>query len=181
VVAPVGGSAAVANAHLILTVPGGSNHDLLRPANQSLRVVQPIGNVSFDVSIKIDSAITAAANGTSQGLMALNSPQNFVSFGITTDGTHISLSAQTVTAGVAKVVFTQASFNEYQNPICLRLTRNAYYYTAYYSPDGVVWTQAATFSYTPVPNQIGPFVANYSAIPAQAVPVVMAINWFKVQ
>jgi hypothetical protein len=181
VVAPVGGTASVANAHLTLTVPGGSNHDSLRPSNQSLRVVQPIGNVNFDVSIKIDSAVSAAANGTSRGLMALNSTQNFVSFAITTDGTHISLSAQTVTAGVAKVVFTQANFNEYQNPICLRLARQANTYTAYYSPDGIVWTQAATFSYTPVPNLVGPFAGNYSAIPAQAAPVVMAINWFKVQ
>jgi hypothetical protein len=181
VVAPVGGTASVANAHLTLTVPGGSNHDALRPSNQSLRVVQPIGNFNFDVSIKIDSAITAAANGTSQGLMALNSTQNFVSFAITTDGTHISLNAQTVTAGVAKVVFSQVNFNEYQNPICLRLARQANTYTAYYSPDGVVWTQAATFNYTPVPNLIGPFAGNYSAIPAQAAPVSMAINWFKVQ
>ena len=57
VITPNGGSASVANAHLTLAVPGGSNHDALLPTNQAVRVVQPIGNEDFDVSIKIDSPI----------------------------------------------------------------------------------------------------------------------------
>ena len=49
VVAPMGGTAAVSNQHLFLNVPGGSNHDTLHPSNQAVRVVQPIGDQSFDV------------------------------------------------------------------------------------------------------------------------------------
>src|SRR5271154_2054986 len=77
VVTPNGGTASVANAHLTLTVPGGSNHDALLPSNQAVRVVQPIGNEDFDISIKIDSPIVATAVGTSQGLMVLADDQNF--------------------------------------------------------------------------------------------------------
>ena len=76
--------------------------------------------------------------------------------------------------------FNLTSFNDYQNPICLRLARNGNDYTAYYSADGTVWTQAASFTDTRVPTLIGPFAGNYSSIPGKAVPVVMAINWFNV-
>jgi hypothetical protein len=180
VVTPVGGTASVANAHLTLNVPGGSNHDALLPSNQAVRVVQPIGNNDFDVSIKIDSPIVATDVGTSQGLMVLADDLDFITFALVTDGTNISLTAHTVTAGVAATVYDQASFNEYHNPICLRLNRTGSSYTAYYSVDCVVWTQATSFTDTQVPTSIGPFAGNYNRNPANAVPVVMAINWFDV-
>jgi hypothetical protein len=180
VVTPVGGTASVANAHLTLNVPGGSNHDALLPSNQAVRVVQPIGNNDFDVSIKIDSPIVATDVGTSQGLMVLADDLDFITFALVTDGTNISLTAHTVTAGVAATVYNQASFNEYHNPICLRLNRTGSSYTAYYSVDCVVWTQATSFTDTRVPTSIGPFAGNYNSNPANAVPVVMAINWFDV-
>jgi hypothetical protein len=180
VVAPQGGTASVANAHLTLNVPGGSNHDALVPSNQAVRVVQPIGNNDFDVSIKIDSPIVATDAGTSQGLMVLIDDRDFITFGLVTDGTNISLKAHKVSGGVAATVFDVASFNEYHNPICLRLNRTGSSYTAYYSVDGVVWTQATSFPDTRVPTSIGPFAGNYNNNPAKAVPVVMAINWFDV-
>jgi Beta xylosidase C-terminal Concanavalin A-like domain len=180
VVAPAGGTASVTNAHLILNVPGGSNHDVLRPSNQAVRVVQPIANSNFDVSIRIDSPIVPTAVGTSQGLMALADDQNFITFGMTTDGTNVSLNAQTVTGGAAKVAFNQTSFNEYHGPICLRLNRQGNTYTAYYSVDGEVWTQAASFVYAQAPTLVGPFASNYNQTPVRAVPVVMAVNWFHV-
>jgi hypothetical protein len=180
VVAPVGGTASVENAHLTLTVPGGSNHDALLPSNQAVRVVQPIGNEDFDVSIKIDSPVVATAVGTSQGLMLLADDENFITFALVTDGTNISLTAHKVSGGVATTVFNVPSFNEYHNPMCLRLTRAGSTYTAYYSVDAVVWTQAASFADNSVPTLIGPFAGNYSRTPANAVPVVMAINWFDV-
>jgi hypothetical protein len=180
VVAPKGGTASVENAHLTLTVPGGSNHDALLPSNQAVRVVQAIGNEDFDVSIKIDSPVVATAVGTSQGLMVLADDQNFLTFALVTDGTNISLTAHRVTAGVAATVLNVVSFNEYHNPMCLRLTRAGSTYTAYHSVDGVVWTQAVSFVDNSVPTLIGPFAGNYSRTPANAVPVVMAINWFDV-
>jgi len=180
VVAPNGGTASVENAHLTLSVPGGSNHDALHPSNQAVRVVQPIGNEDFDVSIKIDSPVVATAAGTSQGLMVLADEENYITFALATDGTNISLTAHTVSAGVAATVLNLVSLNEYHNPMCLRLARAGSAYTAYYSVDGVVWTQAASFVDNSVPTLIGPFAGNYSRTPANAVPVVIAINWFDV-
>jgi hypothetical protein len=180
VVAPRGGTAAVSNQHLFLNVPGGSNHDTLHPSNQAVRVVQPIGNQSFDVSIKIDSPVVATDVGTSQGLMVLADDKNFITFALETNGTNLGLSVQTITEGAAATVFEEASFNEYQNPMYLRLTRTGVSYIAYYSVDGVVWTQAASFTDTRVPTLIGPFAGNYNPTPSRAIPVVMAINWFNI-
>jgi hypothetical protein len=180
VVAPGGGTAAVSNQHLFLNVPGGSNHSTLHPSNQAVRVVQPIGDQSFDVSVKIDSPVVATSTGTSQGLMVLADDENFITFALVTNGTNLGLSVQTITNGVAATVFDQASFNEYQNPMYLRLTRNGLSYEAYYSVDGVVWTHTAGFTDTRLPTLIGPFAANYNPTPARAIPIVMAINWFNI-
>ncbi len=180
VVAPGGGTAVVSNQHLFLNVPGGSNHDALHTSNQSVRVVQPVGDQNFDVSIKIDSPVVATDVGTSQGLMVLADNENFITFALVTNGTNLALSVQTVTDGTVATVFEEASFNEYQNPMCLRITRNGVAYIAYYSVDGVVWTQAASFTDARVPTLIGPFAGNYNPTPARATPVVMAINWFDV-
>jgi hypothetical protein len=157
VVAPRGGTAAVSNQHLFLNVPGGSNHALI-PSNQAVRVVQPVGNQDFDVSIKIDSPILATDESTSRGLMVLADDENFITFALITNGTHLGLSVHTY----------------------LRISRTGVAYLAYYSVDGVVWTRAASFADTSVPNFIGPFASNYNPNPSRAVPVVMAINWFNI-
>jgi hypothetical protein len=180
VVAPRGGTATVSNQHLFLKVPGGSNHDALIPSNQAVRVVQSIGNLDFDVSIKIDSAILATDEDTSRGLMVLADNENFITFALMTSGTHLGLSVHTVSNGVAATVFEEADFNDYQNPMYLRLTRTGVAYIAYYSVDGVVWVQAASFTDSRVPTLIGPFAGNYNPTPSRAVPVVMAIHWFNI-
>jgi hypothetical protein len=180
VVNPNGGTASVSNGHLFLNVPGGSNHDALLSANEALQVVQPIGNVDFDISIKIDSPLVATDASTSEGLIVLADSKDFITFAVGTSGTSISLSAHTVTGGVATTVFEDTSFREYQTPLYLRLSRAGAAYMAYYSVDGVVWTQAASFTNVRVPTLIGPFASNYNPTPAKAVPVVMAINWFDI-
>jgi hypothetical protein len=181
VVTPSGGSASISNGHLFLGVPGGSNHDLLQPSNQAVRVVQAIGEEDFDVAVKIDSPLYASDANTSQGLMVVADDHDYLTFALTTDGTRIGLKAYTVSGGVASTVLDDAAFDQYQNPIYLRLTRAGSAYVAFYSIDGVSWTQATSFTYTTAPTSIGPFASNYNDTPANTVPVVMSVNWFDVQ
>jgi hypothetical protein len=180
-VTPPGGSASISNGHLYLGVPGGSNHDPMLPSNQSVRVVQAIGNDNFDVAIKIDSQIAATDANTSQGLMVLSDDNDFTTFALETDGTKIGLSAHTVTGGVPTTVLADTDFSQYQNPTYLRLTKTGTAYVAYYSVDGADWTQATSFTYTNVPALIGPFASNFNRNPANTLPVVMSVNWFHVQ
>ena len=180
-VAPAGGSAAISGGHLFLGVPGGSNHDTMLPTNQAVRAEQPIGNNNFDVSIKIDSVLVATEANTSQGIMALSDSENFITFALTTDGSRIglNLSAHVVTDGVAtSTLVGDTEFSPYQNPMYLRLRRTGNNYQAFYSTDGVNWTLASGFNDTKVPASVGLFASNYNRIPADAVPVVMSVNWF---
>ena len=179
-VSPAGGTASVSNAHLFINVPGGSNHDALGSSNQAVQLVQPIGDQDFDISIKIDSEVVASNAETSQGLIVLADDKNFTTYALVTDGSNISLAVRTMTGGVAATLFQEPRFSEYQNPICLRISRRGTAYIAYYSVDGMVWTEAASFTSTQVPTLVGPFAGNYNSVPAKAVPVVMAINWFNV-
>jgi hypothetical protein len=181
VVTPAGGSASISNSHLYIGVPGGSNHDAMLTSNQAVRVVQSIGNQNFDVTIKIDSPIFATDANTSQGLMVLSDDRNFITFALQTDGTRVGLSAYTVAAGVPTAVLQDSDFSQYQNPMYLRLSRTGSAYVALYSVDGINFTQAASFTDTAAPTAIGPFASNYNENPANAIPVVMSVNWFDVQ
>jgi hypothetical protein len=177
---PAGGSSSISNGHLFIGVPGGSNHDIISPTNQAVRVMQTLGNVDFDVAIKIDSPLVATDAGTQQGLMVVADNTNFITYALTTDGSKIGLSANTITAGVKTSVLNDLDFSVYQNPMYLRLTKTGSSYITFYSVDGVTWTQAASFEATKVPTSVGPFASNYNNTPADSVPVVMSVNWFDV-
>jgi Fn3 associated/Bacterial Ig-like domain (group 2) len=181
VVTPAGGSASISNSHLYIGVPGGSNHDPMVSSNQAVRVVQTIGDQNFDVTIKIDSPLFATDANTSQGLMVLSDARNFITFALQTDGSRVGLSAHTVTGGVPTSVLQDGDFSQYQNPMYLRLTKTGSAYVASYSVDGINYSQAGSFTDGGVPTAIGPFASNYNDTPANAVPVVMSVNWFDVQ
>jgi hypothetical protein len=181
VVTPAGGSASISNSHLYIGVPGGSNHDAMLSSNQAVRIVQTIGNQNFDVAIKIDSPLFATDANTSQGLMVVSDDRNYITFALQTDGTRVGLNAHTVAAGVATSVLQDSDFSQYQNPMYLRLTKVGSEYIALYSVDGINFTQAASFTGIMAPTAIGPFASNYNDTPANAVPVVMSVNWFDVQ
>jgi spore coat polysaccharide biosynthesis protein SpsF (cytidylyltransferase family) len=143
--------------------------------------MQNISNTDFDVAIKIDSPLVGTDATTSQGLMVFDDNQDYITFALTTDGTSVGLKAATVLAGAATTVLNDRQLAQYQNPMYLRMSRTGSAYVAYYSIDGLNWTQATSFTYTRVPVSIGPFASNYNDTSANAVPVVMAVNWFDVQ
>ena len=178
---PAGGSASISNSHLFLGVPGGANHDPLPPSNQAVRLMQEIGNQDFDVSIKIDSPLVASDANSGEGLMVLADNENFITFGLTTDGNNVGMSVHTVTHGAAATILEDTDFSQYQNPMYLQLSRTGSTYLAQYSVDGVSWSQVASFTYLTPVAAIGPYASNYNANPASTVPVVMSVNWFDVQ
>ena len=140
-----GRTAVVSNQHLFLNVPA-RNHDALHTSNQSVRVVQPVRDQNFDVSIKIDSPVVATDVGTSQGLMVLADNENFYDLRAGHERNQSRPQRSNRNRWDCGYSLEEASFNEYQNPMCLRITRNGVAYIAYYSVDGVVWTQAASFT-----------------------------------
>ena len=177
VAAPVGGSATVSNGELVLTVPGGSNHDAAVPALDAVQVIQPISNVNFDVAVKIDSTLAAATTYYGQGLMVEGDAKDYIRFEVSAGGT-VSLGVGTVTGGVQSSKLQISPFSSYPVPTYLRLTRAGTTYTAYWSKDGVTWNEVGTFTDSLVVTGLAPYAWNYSTTPSQAPALTASFDWF---
>ncbi len=177
VATPAGGSVAVSNGELVLTVPGGSNHDAFVPALDAVQVIQPISNANFDVAVKIDSTLLAAHPSYGQGLMVEGDAKDYIRFELSV-GSTVNLSVNTITGGVQSSKFQISPFSSYPVPTYLRLTRVGSNYTAYWSSDGVNWNQAGTFTDTLVVTGLAPYAWNYNSTPSQAPALTASFDWF---
>jgi hypothetical protein len=176
--APAGGSATVSNGELVITVPGGTNHDPSVPALDAVQVVQPIGNVNFDVAVKIDSTLKSATQYSEQGLMVEGDATDYIRFEIGAAGTTTTLGVFTQTAGVQSVKLALAPFTSYAVPTYLRMQRVGTTYTAYWSSNGTTWNQAVSFTDSMVVTGLAPYAGNYSATPSQATALTATFDWF---
>ena len=89
--APVGGSAAVSNGELVITVPAGSNHDAFVPALDAVQVVQPISNANFDVAVKIDSTLSKSAIYSGQGIMVEGDAKDYIRYELAATGSVVPI------------------------------------------------------------------------------------------
>jgi hypothetical protein len=176
--APVGGSATVSNGELVITVPGGSNHDAVIPALDAVQVIQPISNANFDVAVKIDSTLLSSVKYYGQGLMVEGDAKDYIRFEVSSGGSGVNLSANTIIAGVQTSKFQISPFSSYPVPTYLRLTRVGSTYTAYWSKDGVTWNQAGTFTDSLAVTGLAPYAWNYSTTPSQATALKATFDWF---
>jgi hypothetical protein len=174
----VGGSATVSNGELVITVPGGSNHDAFVPALDAVQVIQSIGNVNFDVAVKIDSTLSATTKYYGQGLLVEGDAKDYIRFEVSAGGTSVNLSANTIIAGVQTSKVQISPFSSYPVPTYLRLTRVGTTYTAYWSADGSTWNQAGTFTDSLVVTGLAPYGWNYSSTPSQATALTATFDWF---
>jgi hypothetical protein len=174
--APVGGSVAVSNGQLVLTVPGGSNHDAAIPALDAVQAIQPISNTNFDVAVKIDSTLTTHPY-YGQGLMVEGDAKNYIRFEVSA-GSTVNLGVTTITGGVQSPKSQLSPFSGYPVPTYLRLTRVGNNYTAYWGSDGVNWNQLGTFTDTLVVTGLAPYAWNDSLTPSQAPALTASFDWF---
>ena len=178
VVAPAGGSAAVSNGHLLITVPGGSNHDAFNPALDAVQVEQKISNANFDVNVKIDSALAGSAQYSGDGLMVEGDAHDYIRFELGASGSNVQLTAGTIVAGKQTTAFQLAPFSGYAVPTYLRLNRTGTTYTGYYSADGVNWIEAGSFSDSLTVTGLAPYGWNYQSTPSRAPAVTPSFDWF---
>ena len=174
---PVGGSVAVSNGELVLTVPGGSNHDASIPALDAVQVIQPISNANFDVAVKIDSTLLAAHPYYGQGLMVEGDAKDYIRFEVSA-GSTVNIGVSTITGGVESEKFQISPFTSYPVPTYLRLTRVGNSYTAYWASDGVTWNQLGTFTDSVVVTGLAPYAWNYASTPSQAPALTASFDWF---
>jgi Chitobiase/beta-hexosaminidase C-terminal domain/Beta xylosidase C-terminal Concanavalin A-like domain len=179
VVAPAGGSVAVSSGHLVITVPGGSNHDAFKPALDAVQAVQQVSNADFDVNVKIDSTVASSAAYSGTGILVEGDAKDYIRFGVGASGSSITLGANTIIAGVESTPFQTSPFSAYVVPTYLRLNRTGTTYTGYYSSNGVNWTKAGSFSDSSLTvTGLAPYGWNYQTTPSNAPALTASFDWF---
>jgi Chitobiase/beta-hexosaminidase C-terminal domain/Beta xylosidase C-terminal Concanavalin A-like domain/FG-GAP-like repeat len=176
--APVGGAAALSGGELLITVPGGTNHQAFTPLN-AVRVIQAVSNANFDVYVKIDSQLTSSAQDSFAGLLVGGDGSNWIYYYAYTDGSNIDLLCASVDGGAQNIRLNAIPFAGYPGPTYLRLQRAGTTYTAYWSADAVNWTSAGTFNDSLVVTHLGPFAGNNNSNPASAPAVSAGFGGFQ--
>ncbi|MFP3901103.1 MAG: InlB B-repeat-containing protein [Acidimicrobiia bacterium] len=152
-VATVG--AGTGDAHLSLSVPAGVSHDAW-VVNNSLRVMQAVGDGDVDVEAKFDS--TPSERYQMHGLLFAQDGAVFVRFGVHHDGQALRLYGATFdNGGVTTRVNTKLAA---ESAVHLRVTRSGDSWAFEHSGDGVSWTTAATFEFPMELTAAGPFAGN---------------------
>jgi hypothetical protein len=176
--APVSGSATLTGGELLITVPGGTNHQAFTPLN-AVRVIQTVSNANFDVYVKINSQLTASAEDGFAGLLVGGDGGDYIYYYAYTDGTNVDLLSASIDSGVQNIRLNTIPFTGYPVPTYLRLQRVGTTYTAYWSADAVNWTSAGSFNDSLVVTHLGPFAGNSNSTPANAPAVSAAFGGFE--
>src|SRR5215510_2723807 len=81
---PLGDSTLTMNGtNAVISVPGGTTHDLWANDTSAPRLMQTIGNVDFQVEAKFDSGLAFQAHGSQEvGIMVQQDIQGFIRFAL---------------------------------------------------------------------------------------------------
>lgn len=176
VVNPVGdGMVRLNGAEALLSVPAGVDHDLWTAGDRSVRLMQTIANVDFEVEVKFDSTVTAAYQ--MQGIVVEQDSSKYVRFEVYHSGYTTRLFAATLSNGVPTVqVNTPISVGG--TPLWLRLKRSADLWIGAWSDNGIVFTPGMTFNWASIVTKIGPHAGNQANYSFSPPPFTAAVDYF---
>jgi regulation of enolase protein 1 (concanavalin A-like superfamily) len=174
---PVGnGSFSVNGGHLLLNVPGGSNHDpAFGGADNSVRIIQSIGNVDFTVVIKFDSI--PSLQYQFQGLLVEQDSANYLRIGFGSTGTSLIVHASEILAHNETPVLA-SSIAGAGSSLWLRLQRAGSNWTVAWSTDGSTYNTLGSFTLALTLTDIGPFVGNYNPNASSAPAFTASVDYF---
>jgi regulation of enolase protein 1 (concanavalin A-like superfamily) len=176
---PVGnGGYALTGSHLLLTAPGGSNHDpVFGGANNAVRVVQPVGNADFIVEVKFESIPTLQYQF--QGLIVEQDSANYLRFQIGSTGSALVVNASAILARNERpVAGSVISIPDRSTSLWMRVQRSGNSWTQTWSVDGVAYRTVGLFTQSLMVGNIGLFAGNYNGIASAAPAFTSAIDYF---
>ena len=141
---------------LLISVPGGTSHDVWSSGNFAPRVMQPADDADFGIEVKFESAL--GQKYQMQGLLVEESPGNFLRFDFFSDGSSTRVFAAIFSSGIPSVKFNKAV--TLSAPYYMRVDRVGNNWTQSYSADGVNWTTAASFTHALAVSAVGVFAGN---------------------
>ncbi|MBI4659123.1 MAG: hypothetical protein HY735_09800 [Verrucomicrobia bacterium] len=171
---PVGGGtfeivgAGTGDAHLRITVPGGKNHDAWNP-NEALRAMQTVPNADFEVEARFDSL--PAVQYQFEGILVEDTAGIDLRFDVLQDGkpqlqAYVGRNIGSASpAQVSRTPIADVAIPSQGNAgtIYLRVKRQGDHWNFFTSPDGMAWTEAASFDLAIEVSQAGLFAGNYQA------------------
>src|SRR5262249_16243395 len=168
---PVGdGTVTVNGDHLLMSIGGGVEHDVWTAGNRSLNIMQPIGNVDFQVVAKFDSPTALCSE--MQGILVQQDSTNFLRFDIYRDCTYTHIFGASFTNGQptvkynivldssARQVTSATNRAGTMSPVWIRVKRVGNTWTESWSLDGTNFTSAPSFTFVMNAQKLGPFVGN---------------------
>jgi len=166
------GSLSVNGSEAVINVPGGSTHDPWPSTDTSIRLMQAVSNVNFEVVAKFDSQV--AANNQNQGILVEQDVSNFLRFEVFDAGGGTRLFSGSLLSGSAVVWLNTAVPATF--PVWLKVNRNGTTWTYSWSKDGNNYTTALVQNQALSTTNIGVFAANCCS--PSAPPFTMKINYF---
>ena len=164
---PLGdGYLAMNGSSVLLTVPAGTPHDVGTAGDQSVRIMQSVSNVDFEIEVKYESAVMLKTQ--MQGITVEQDGNNLIHFDVRYDGVTARVHAVSFLGGTA-VVAADVPIASTGAPIWLRLSRKGDTWTGSWSVDGTAFSAAATFTAHMSVFQVGVFAGN-SGSPASSAP-----------
>jgi hypothetical protein len=142
-----------------LIVPGWTDHDVSGEGNRSVRIMQEIGNVDFEIEVKFNSAVTQQYQ--EQGIIVEQDGRNLLRFDIYSDGRMPRLFAASLKNQLFIARHNVGIFGT--APLWMRVKRAGDLWTQSWSVDGSSFTETAPFGYHLKVERIGVFAGNAGA------------------
>ncbi|NLF29797.1 MAG: hypothetical protein GX591_02780 [Planctomycetes bacterium] len=167
VVDPLGdGTVAVSGGCLLLSVPGGRDHDVWDKGNEALRILQPVDDRDMDIVVKFDSAPSGAY--ATQGVLVEAAAGEFLRFDIfSTSATQLRLFAASFHEG-RPTMRVNKGISASSPPLYLHVRRDGSTWTVAWSADGATLRDASSFTWGPGPAAVGVFAGNAGGSKAPA-------------
>ncbi len=159
VVNPVGdGTVSLNGSDAVLSVPAGTPHDLWTGGNQTVRILQTTSVTDFQVDVKFDSIPTLG--NQDQGVIVQTDANNYLRFDVYSSSSSQQYMFAASFVNNSPTVQADVAISGAKAPFWIRVNRTGSVWTESWSVDGTNFTQAASFSYSLVVNQMGPYAGN---------------------
>jgi regulation of enolase protein 1 (concanavalin A-like superfamily) len=156
-VAPCCGSLRMNGNDALLVVPATTSHNDWTAGNQTIRLMQPTANVDFGLEVKFDSLPSVVSQD--EGILIQTDVNNYMRFDVYFDGTTQHMFAASFVNN-NPTIRGSVTISGAKAPFWMRVQRTGNTWTQSWSADGANFATVATFSYTLVVNQVGPYAGN---------------------
>jgi regulation of enolase protein 1 (concanavalin A-like superfamily) len=159
---------------LVITVPGGTAHDLWRSGANAPRLMQPVQDGDFELEVKFESPVSQRYQ--LQGLLIEQDTENMLRINLQDEGAksfpesgrHLILFAGKRTSATGWVELHRLELPTLPPPYYLRVARTGGDWVVQYSFDGLNWNDFGLFHQPLVVSNVGVFAGN---APFRAEPV----------